>query len=121
MGKLNKSTKVKIKRDRILKDYNRILSWMDFKMRWRYNSGELSRYLPNKNELEVIRICLNDVTDSDIIIGKFDFAMFLSILDDINRETVPSTGYNKRALIAVINSIRDLWLYKYPEIVTKKG
>lgn len=128
MKKPNKSIKVKIIKSKDFDEYstirydNRILSWMEFKMRLRYNERRLSRYKLTSNEMEVIKANLQMTKTSslDIDVSGYDFYMIKRIYEDIKMYSVPTAGYNKRALVELINFIRQIWISRYPEYVIRK-
>lgn len=128
MNKPNKSIKVKIIKSKDFDEYstikydNRVLLWMEFKMRLRYNERRLSRYKLTTNEIEVIKANLQMIKTSslDIDVGGYEFHMIKRIYEDIKMYSVPTAGYNKRALVELINFIRQIWIVRYPEYVIRK-
>lgn len=128
MKKPNKAIEVKIIKSKSFDEYSsvkyddRVLRWMEFKMRLRYNERRLSRYKLTANELEVIKANLQMIKTSslDLDVNGYEFHMIKTIYEDIKMYSVPTTGYNKRAIIAVINFIRKIWITKYPEYVIRK-
>ena len=128
MKKTNKTIKVKIIKSKDFDEYstirydNRILSWMEFKMRLRYNERRLSRYKLTSNEMEVIKANLQMTKTSslDIDVSGYDFYMIKRIYEDIKMYSVPTARYNKRALVELINFIRQIWISRYPEYVIRK-
>ena len=56
----------------------------------------------------------------DIDVSGYDFYMIKRIYEDIKMYSVPTAGYNKRALVELINFIRQIWISRYPEYVIRK-
>lgn len=128
MKKPNKSMKVKIIKSKDFDEYSsvkyddRVLRWMEFKMRLRYNGRRLSRYKLTDNEMEVIKANLQMIKTSslDLDVNGYEFHMIKTIYEDIKMRSVPTTGYNKRAIVGVINFIRKIWITRYPDYVIRK-
>lgn len=128
MKKPNKAIEVKIIKSKSFDEYSsvkyddRVLRWMEFKMRLRYNERRLSRYKLTANEMEVIKANLQMIKTSslDLDVNGYEFHMIKTIYEDILMSSVPTTGYNKRAIVNVINFIRKIWITKYPEYVIRK-
>ena len=119
----DKSMKVNISRDKSFEYYNSIksdigiLSWMEFKMRLIYNSGKYSLYRPTLKEIAVIKRNIEIVDESGISIDDFTGKMIIAVYDDIVNGKVPRAGYNKRAIVDIINVIKSCWLVKYPNFI----
>lgn len=126
MNKPKKSMKIKIKRSKACDAYssmkydNRVLSWMEFKMRLRYNTGRLSRYTPTDNEQEVLGRNLGDVIKSYYHLDNFTSTMIRSTYEHIKTGTLVAPGLNKRALVNIIDIIREYWISTYPDNIFKK-
>lgn len=98
-------------------DYD-VFSQMESNMLLIYNTGKYSRYQPTDVELVAIKRNIELVRTSGIAWNSFSIQMIESIYDDIRCNTVPPGGYNKRALIGLIDIIKECWLSKYPEFVS---
>ena len=126
----NRSIRIKILRDKsfdyhlseeyhLVKNDKRVLSIMEFKMRSVYNENNGSLYHPTERELSVIKRNLHPlIVKASDTCGPIA-TMITAIYNDISSGTIPHRGYNKRALISIIDVIKNNWLSKYPNFVRK--
>lgn len=126
----NKSIRIKILCDKsfdyhlseeyyLVKNDNRILSMMEVKMRLIYNENSRSLYHPTEKELSVIERNLRPLVAKASGTYGLMATMITHIHNEISSGTVPGNGYNKRALIPLIDVIKNHWLSEYPSFVYK--
>lgn len=105
-----------------LNNYNRMLSFMEFKMLLRYNKNKRSMYTPTKRETAALITIFDEIIWSkdmyDLKIDDFTYDIIQCIRDAARNNQCISL--NKRALLMLINRIKKIWIVFYPSAISIK-